>query len=150
MNDPVSVRRFFVDQTIQHWTHQLEEAEQALVEYMENTREPLASRERALRKRIHFCRNTLARFVDERNGIREERAPAPVLRQRARHNPFPIRRHSRSRSRSRSSSRSRGSSRSSRSSASSGSSGSSRSPNRANRGTRRRSRCPRGSNCTIS
>lgn len=135
MNDPVSQRRVFVDQTIRHWTNKLEEAEQALVEYMENTREPVASRERELRKRIHFCRNTLERFVDERNGIREERAPAPVLRQRARHNPFPIRRHSRSTSRSRSRSSSRSTS---------------RSPNRANRGTRRRSRCPRGSNCTIS
>ena len=144
-NAPVPRRRVFVDQTIQHWTTELEEAQQAFVEYMENTREPEASRERELRKRIDYCRTMLARFVAERAEFTEGRAP--VLRQRVGRRPFvPFRRrsHSRGRRSSRVSSRSSSSSRSSRSSSSSRGS---RSPNR---GTRRRSRCPRGSNCTIS
>ena len=167
LNTPESAalrRRVFVDQTIQHWTTQVEEAEQALVEYRENTPNPIASRIEVLRRNIERARNSLDTFVVEREQLMQERqvprqrSPNRSLRRRS-FGRIRGRSLSSSPSRSRSRSRSRGRSRS-RSSSRSRSRSSSRSSSR-NRGlmprvmyppnrTRRRSRCPRGSNCAIS
>ena len=147
MNENAALRRrLFVERTIQTWTTRLEEAKQALVEYTENTPNPVDSRVQALRREIDRCKNNLDSFIEEREG----RAPNMGISQRV-----PMsRRRSRSSSRSSSRGRSRSSSRG-RSRSSSRSSSRGRSQNRGrglmppNR-TRRRSRCPQGSNCAIS
>ena len=152
LNTPESAalrRRVFVDQTIQLWTGRVKEAEQALVEYTENTPNPVASRVQVLRRAIERARNSLDTFVVEREQLREGRVPIG-LRQRV---------VNRSLSRSPSPRRSRRRSRSRRGRSSSSNSSRSRSRNRGlSRGfvypppnrTRRRSRCPQGSNCSIS
>ena len=166
MNEPES-RLDFVNQMIQQWNDRIQEAEQDMVEYTENTPNPTASRVQFLRGKIDRARNSLEPYIVERQQLIEGRAPG--LRQRVRsrrrsssHGRFRRRSpghspgHSPGRSLSRSPNRGtlrRSLSRSpnrgtlSRSPSRSASRSLSRSPNR---GTRRRSRCPQGSNCTVS
>ena len=142
-------RKIYLDQTIRHLTDRLQAAEQELVEYRENTPNPVASRIQVLRVKIERARDSLDTFVVQREHLLQERSG---LRRRVRSR-SPTRR-LRSRSRGRSSSRDR-----SRSRGRSSSRSRSRSQNRGNmpprvfappNRTRRRSRCPQGSNCTVS